>query len=366
MFVTKIIQRSFYTVPTKYVRRKANPGIGIQTQVFRREGIYDRNENLEDDFDDLETDFMQVNKTHKQHEREMLEHKDQIRSWVVKNKYFKQKQPNFLTYTEKEQIKLLHSRDSQEWTVERLVESFPATPEIIHKIIRSKWIPRSAKRIKDHDESVIRNWESFKKGEFPQIDRHLKEHLMKFSARKKEDVENLATGWSPREPLPRPKRTDFLSLITSCKGYADKEPEPSQTMLTDPRSKHLSKLPSADDEETYLTDKIKDKRTMRLHELKTLKLRGEDATSVVRFDNPSGTGIVSTEKQFSLERYATNEIVVSSEDMRKYEMTKVKDKIYIPRKLRKKGATYKVEDCYYDDDGELLYRVPGMTGLGRK
>ncbi|XP_055852314.1 neugrin [Episyrphus balteatus] len=357
MFFAKIIQRSFYTVPTKYVRRKANPGIGIQTQVFRREGIFEQNENL-NDVDDLESDFMKVNKTYNQYEREMQDQKEQMRLWVVKNKYFKQKQPNFLTYTEKEQIKLLHSRDPEEWNVDRLVESFPATPEIIQKIIRSKWVPRSAKRIKEHDNAVMKNWQCLNKGDFPQINRQLKEHLMKFSTRKKEDVENLETGWSPKTPLSKPKRTDFLSIITSCKGYGDKEP--TQTMLTDSKAKILSKIPTADDEETYLSDKIKDKRTMRLQELKTLKL--EEPMSPVPFNNPSGTGIVAKEKVFSLERYASDEIVVSREDIRKYEMNKVRDKIYIPRKLRQKGATYKVEDCYYDDDGELLYRVPGMTG----
>lgn len=37
-------------------------------------------------------------------------------------------------------------------------------------------------------------------------------------------------------------------------------------------------------------------------------------------------------------------------------------RIHIPRKLYRKGATYRVDDSYYDDDGEFLYRVPGMTG----
>lgn len=36
-------------------------------------------------------------------------------------------------------------------------------------------------------------------------------------------------------------------------------------------------------------------------------------------------------------------------------------RIRIPKRAYKKGATYKIDDCYYDDDGKFLYRVLGMT-----
>lgn len=35
-------------------------------------------------------------------------------------------------------------------------------------------------------------------------------------------------------------------------------------------------------------------------------------------------------------------------------------KIRIPKNVYKAGMTYRVKDCYYDDDGEFLYRVPGF------
>jgi hypothetical protein len=34
--------------------------------------------------------------------------------------------------------------------------------------------------------------------------------------------------------------------------------------------------------------------------------------------------------------------------------------IRIPKKVWKEGYTYKVKDCFYDDRGEFLYRVPGL------
>lgn len=37
-------------------------------------------------------------------------------------------------------------------------------------------------------------------------------------------------------------------------------------------------------------------------------------------------------------------------------------RVRIPKSVYKKGCTYKINDCYYDHDGQFLYRVPGLTG----
>jgi len=34
--------------------------------------------------------------------------------------------------------------------------------------------------------------------------------------------------------------------------------------------------------------------------------------------------------------------------------------IRIPKKVWKEGYTYRVNDCFYDDNGDFLYRVPGL------
>lgn len=35
-------------------------------------------------------------------------------------------------------------------------------------------------------------------------------------------------------------------------------------------------------------------------------------------------------------------------------------RIKIPQNVYKQGMTYRIKDCYYDDDGEFLYRIPGL------
>lgn len=41
--------------------------------------------------------------------------------------------------------------------------------------------------------------------------------------------------------------------------------------------------------------------------------------------------------------------------------------IRIPKNVWKEGYTYRVKDCFYDDKGDFLYRVPGlMTDVERQ
>lgn len=47
---------------------------------------------------------------------------------IVKNKYFPEtKLPNLLTWSEKEHIRYLHEENPEEWTAEKIAESFPVT-----------------------------------------------------------------------------------------------------------------------------------------------------------------------------------------------------------------------------------------------
>lgn len=50
----------------------------------------------------------------------------------IGRKYFKpHRTPNFLTWSEKEQIRFLSSSDPGTWTPEKLALSFPATVDVI-------------------------------------------------------------------------------------------------------------------------------------------------------------------------------------------------------------------------------------------
>jgi len=157
----RMIQRGLHTARSCLLARaprRANPGLGYQLEQLQEHP--EKSSEASEDYADLESDFMDVQKTHRQYEREQQQHRDRIRQFMIKHKYFRDaKLPNLLLHAEKEQMRLLHERDPEEWSVERLAESFPATPDIVQKILRAKWRPRSVQRIRSHDETVIKNWQ---------------------------------------------------------------------------------------------------------------------------------------------------------------------------------------------------------------
>lgn len=65
---------------------------------------------------------------------------------------------NLLTWDAKEQIKYLNLNYPEEWTVERIVESFPIDEASCRKLLKSHWAPRTLEELIKHDEKVIRNW----------------------------------------------------------------------------------------------------------------------------------------------------------------------------------------------------------------
>lgn len=68
------------------------------------------------------------------HQVDVREQKKMAKRRIIQKKvYPKPPNPNLLTWMEKEMIRYLHRMDPEEWSHERLSESFPATPAVIHK-----------------------------------------------------------------------------------------------------------------------------------------------------------------------------------------------------------------------------------------
>ena len=77
-----------------------------------------------------------------------------------KHSYF-----NLLTWDAKEQIKYLHLQDPEFWTVERIAQSYPITEENAHKLLKSKWSPKTLNDLAKHDQKVMQNWALLAKSE---------------------------------------------------------------------------------------------------------------------------------------------------------------------------------------------------------
>ncbi|XP_015127927.1 uncharacterized protein LOC107048960 [Diachasma alloeum] len=194
----------------------------VAKPVFTEQKLYpdanDNDEPDEDDFDDVEkdeSDFMRANQTYTEYMREKYQEKEKLKMRIVGRKYFKSDDPNFLTWTEKMEIKSLHAKDPVEWSPERLSESFPALPDTIRRIIRANWQPNNAKVVIKYDEKVIDNWNKFRSGNIA-VSPKLEAHLQQFKGRKIEaaDLKTIAEKFVRQKPVfPEPKATLFSSLV---------------------------------------------------------------------------------------------------------------------------------------------------------
>ncbi|XP_063709316.1 uncharacterized protein LOC134837854 [Culicoides brevitarsis] len=333
-------------------------------------------EMLEEDPEfDADSDFFDMDISHKEHEREMKRHREKLPKWIVRDKYFKTTTPNFLTWAEKEQIRHLHQQDPDEWTPERLCQCFPIDMHHIGKLLKNRWTPNSAKRVEKHDAAAKENWEKFRRGELTEkLPPKFAKHLLNFK-----DREIDLSALPKFEPKPRLSdlvKTDndeFLSIITSAKKLLEVE-EPKKEEIKQIES---NEKPSSYDKMMKELPKEMRNEKMTLDELKMLLGDQDDPVEVdepieatekkeiqVR-QNPAGTGIVQKSQKIaskSIDFPKKYEVgVLSQKNLNSMYIEPIQERIKIPKKLWKKNATYKYKDCFYDDDGELLYRVPGLT-----
>lgn len=351
-----------------YRRYSKDPGISKRRAALSNPLELEQDfENLE--LDDLEADFMDVHKSYKEHRREMVLKKERLKYQIVKQKYFKEKFPNFLTWNDKEQIKFLHNKDPEEWTVEKLSESFPALPETVQKILKGKFL-KSDSKIKNHDTVVEKNWEDLKAGKFENLPSDLIEHLNKFTARKL----NTHVLIKKQEIINRPKiKSEFSEIITSYEKLKNKhlDNEISDNLqLNIKNEKHA-------DQDTYLLlakKKMKDLSPTTLSHLqegiKNKAVKGNNLTQEeqIIYDEaavlqPEENAIALNQEDvaaLSENKYNTGAGSLIRKTERDYSHLIYPEKIVIPKELKKRGYTYRLNDCYYDVDGEFLYRVPGM------
>lgn len=352
-------QNRQYARPHRY---RPNAGVRRQDHAGTNE-VESESSEWNDDLSKFEGDLSNTSETYDEYRQESKTEREKLKQYIVRNKYFNEKKLSFLTWAEMEQIRLLNREDSVEWDEQKLAESFPADVLTIKKVLKANWQPKDAKRIVKHDEKVRLNWKSFTNGELTDMDPKLSEHLKKFSARnlnQKIDYDNVF-----KKEMPKPESSEFLGIITSCKKYKE---EPKQIS----GEQGDMKLPEETTKETLMLGSIGSQKLFAFKPRNSNKDkhdRANDETETI-FDNPIGTEIKkedsrqqnSTVNPFSIAKYGMNEVQLNANDLKQLSMPSIRQHIEIPEKLLKEGATYRLGDCYYDDDGEFLYRVPGMSG----
>lgn len=340
----------------QYVRkgRVLNPGIDKRLKVFSDDLVKDNPEV----FENVESDFFRTHQAHRTFEREEQSHQEKLKLWIIRDKYFKKKNLNFLTWAEKEEIRHLYEKDPEQWNFEQLAECFPATSDIIEKVVKSKWYPKDQKRIDKHDLAVKNSWDLFNSEQLTELDPQLKEHLQKFSGRQI-SLENVSKyERTPAYELQKLSTTEFSSIITSCKKYKD------QRHISGPPETEDLQLPkksSIPDKDTYLlkTEEKLSKKPLTFKEFQ--QQNDEDLLEPVNLEvHVNSDSSRDYKKLHKLKTDTISAELIENSDRAVFRSLEIKEHIKIPKKLWKKGKLYKVEDCFYDDDGEFLYRVPGL------
>lgn len=456
-------------------------GVRGKVRLMKIENNREFKDNLEEfdenDVKQYETDLADIIESYTDHDRQTEKDCKLLKHRIIKSKYFKEVEPNFLTYAEKDQIQKLNEDNPDEWTPERLSESFPALPETIKKILKSRWEPKSVERILAYDNKVIKNWKQFKTGQLP-VNANLKEHLMKFKDRKISltDRKTLAEKYIPAKiEFPKPRSSFFRSIIadsieekpiTEDKVLISSQNPPNkdrkitnaikekdsrlvkktsnslihremhnekaimknELVISSHNNTNRDRKKSIVNEEnlTLVTKTSNGSESNKIHNAKkhdieqeTLlfeeflkhKLHNSDETSYkerttlldtykkyiesknsedvspnILNNTTKDTNIeekcVSTPKNLSDENMldvrtnATESKVATKAEIKSASLdTYVKERISymdmdleytkhikIPQSVYKKGKTYRIKDCYYDYDGEFLYRIPGLRG----
>lgn len=393
---------------------RANAGIRKRLNLARMDDdISDEFEHLYENEKNMDQpDLMEITTDYINDRRDRERTREQLKRRIVKAKVFKESAPRFLTLAEIEEMKKLHASDPQEWSPERLSESFPALPDVVRRVLNVHWTPRTVEIAVSYDSKVIENWEKFKTGKLV-LHPRLEEHLMKFKNRKIElmDRKTIETRFlRPRMEFPKAKSTFFSSIVQDSVKQKKRITDPKQLISspndTDQGGKNLiaankenGKLRTKKNhavEETlvfqeFLKKKLNNLDGVSVEEkialMETVRKETESKNVDVSLDmlNAAAKDTAVEEKRVSAKTNSSDALAVRKD--KKFESkvvievstdnvsldTYVKKRIShmdtefnyikpikIPKNVYKEGMTYRVRDCYYDYDGQFLYRVPGL------
>jgi len=205
---------------------------------------------------------------------------------------------------------------------------------------------------------VKRNWKDYNEGKL-KIDPILAHHLKKFAFR---DINKLAER-APNKRLgvefPKPKSNEFLSIVTSCSKYSENDEQSEVKQIESTELRMPKQRPAADDN-TFMMHGTKRFSSENIT-LADLQEKNPDINMQVKLNE-----METVNKNLPKIKFKSfdenNYISLAKNNEKIFDKLKIQERIKIPKKEWQKGRIYKVNDCFYSDDGEFLYRVPGLDG----
>ncbi|XP_059061585.1 uncharacterized protein LOC131854479 isoform X2 [Achroia grisella] len=298
-----------------------------------------------------------MGETYNEHLNETLIGKYELRHKIVKEKYFKENMPNLLTWSEKEQIRHLANTQPEEWTPERLAESFPVTVPVVKKLLKYPWKPATEQRIARHDASAMRNWKEIKERTLD-IPDELYKHFLKFSERTIPPLNKTSIKINVTEE----QMGEFESIIQRCAAKENCENTGNHKYIGQQET-HTNGSKQRSDLKRITLNELTERIKKRLEDGKDINEPDKNILNTINSNMPE----MNSEKLHKeIQLYEVNnedkEISEYKEKEKNiFNFGSYPERIRIPKKAYKKNATYKINDCYYDHDGRFLYRVVGMS-----
>lgn len=203
----------------------------------------------------------------------------------------------------------------------------------------------------------MRNWRELKEGSFA-ISEELRQHFLKYSDR---TIPPLNPTSIKIDLTQEKKMGEYESIIQRC---ASTDREQSDQSFSDEQIDTSAKEYKPNNDKKRITlDELKEKIQKRLDSGNNIDLNDEIIVKTVESNNRES---IPTDLNKEIELYDNTDKKLTthlkaSEEKNDKNIMEYPERIRIPKKAYKKGATYKVNDCYYDHDGKFLYRVLGMS-----
>ena len=343
---------------------------------------------------------------------------------IIEKKMFpKPPIPSLLTWMEKEMIRYLHEKDPVEWSHERLAESFPATTEVIHKVLRQR--PCYARKvIEKYNKDVVNNWKLLSRGKLelePKYQEHLKSgnrDLGLTSGEKNLAEQKIRIKCEESFALPKPAIPgEFASIIINYNNRIAKDREGATQLqnqevfemqslfgentipgtplenevcvYTDTallassidlsREKHMDivKFRNKYLKKGLTKEEIDDPNPFREKYLEWVKKEEEKrkyATEKVEKIDASELSKISKDTQLLYEAAERDEVDVKISETgetyvfdpksgykQPYVTPDNPDTIVIPKEMKNKYKFFQLGDSMYDLHGSFLYRIPGLA-----
>lgn len=209
----------------------------------------------------------------------------------------------------------------------------------------------------------MRNWKQLKQGSLD-IPSNVKEHFLKFSKRTIPPLNKKSVA--PETVKKDNQLGEFEKIVQKCaaKQTSSDNNETSEQINPenlDNQKTHKTKIDSKLVTLSELSEKIKKRletgETVDVPDKLILSTLNAKPESV-----PESVELTDIELSDETRNSKENKMVAfNDEDDKGKNIMNYPERIRIPKKTYKKGATYKVNDCYYDHDGKFLYRVLGMS-----